>query len=112
MPLELREAALTPHPPYSPEEVLEVRREGLLVRSGKTEGQVREPKSTWKLSGIGDSWLGQLPYLTQVQIAQIWLAHPDVRHQNMILDPEDWSRMPEPLIKTEVVTKWKAMPWE
>lgn len=112
MPPELVQAATVPHPEKTPEEVLEARQEGLLVRSGRTEGQYREPKSTWKLSGISDTWLGQLPYLTQVQIAQIWLAHPDVRHQNMILHPDDWSRMPEPLIKTEVVKKWTAMPWE
>lgn len=112
MPQELVAAATTPWPLKSAEEVLEVRSRGLLVRSGRTEGQSREPKSTWRLSGIQDTWLGELPLYTQVQIAQIWLAHPDIRHQNMILDPSDWSQMPEPLIKTEVVKKWTAMPWE
>jgi len=112
MPEELVAAATTAHPEYTAEEILELRSQGLLVRSGRTEGQRRDPKSTWKLTGIGDTWLGELPYLTQVQIAQIWLAHPDIRHQNMILHPDDWSSQPEPLIKTEVVKKWTAMPWE
>jgi len=94
------------------EELLQLRVKGLQVQTGARAGTSRDPKSSWQLYGIADSELGRLPKLAQVMYAQIWVAHPDLRHRDMILDPENWDTMPEPLIKTDVVTKWTAMPWE
>ena len=93
-------------------ELLQLRVKGLQVQSGARAGSHRDPKSSWQLYGIADTVLGQLPKLAQVMYAQIWVAHPDLRHRDMILDPLNWDSMPEPLIKTDVVTKWTAMPWE
>ena len=115
MPKDLQEACVTQWPEISREELLELRQQGLLVRSGPKEGTLRDPKSTWKLYGIQDTILGALPQYTQVQIAQIWVCHPDQRHPDMICDPLDWDRHPEPLIKTEPISKWTAstrLPWE
>jgi len=94
------------------DELLQLRVRGLQVQSGAKAGSSRDPKSSWQLYGIQDSELGKLPKLAQVMFAQIWVAHPDLRHRDMILDPQNWDQMPEPLIKTDVVTKWTAMPWE
>ena len=35
-------------------------------------------------------------------VAQIWLAHPKHRCGDMILDPNDWDNMPQPLIDVDV----------
>jgi len=96
-----------------PEELLELRVRGLEVKTGAKAGTHRDPKSSWQLYGIADSELGKLPKLAQVMLAQIWVAHPDLRHRDMILQPDNWDLMPEPLIKTDVISKWEAkMPWE
>ena len=111
MPRDLAEAVRS-RCGLSEDELLQLRVKGLEVKSGARAGSHRDPKSSWQLYGVADSELGQLPKLAQVMYAQIWVAHPDLRHKDMILDPENWDVMPEPLIKTDVVTKWTAMPWE
>ncbi len=115
MPKDLEEACVTSWPEIETEELLHLRQEGLLVRTGPREGTLRDPKTSWKLYGIRDTLLGGLPNYTQVQIAQIWVCHPDLRHPDMITNPLDWDRHPEPLIKTEIQTKWTSLtklPWE
>jgi len=115
MPKELAEAALTDWPQIELEELLRLRQEGLLIRSGPREGTLRDPKTSWQLYGIRDTVLGSLPNYTQVQMTQIWTCHPDQRHQDMITNPYDWDSHPEPLIKTEPLAKWtglQKLPWE
>lgn len=115
MPRDLYEACVTPWPDISTEELLHLRQEGLLVRSGPKEGTQRDPKTSWQLYGIKDTPLGALPNYTQVQIAQIWTCHPDLRHEDMICNPQDWDSHPEPLIKTEPIARWtglQKLPWE
>jgi len=115
MPRELAEACVTSWPQIDQEELLHLRQEGLLVRSGPKQGTLRDPKTSWQLYGIKDTLLGQLPNYTQVQMTQIWTCHPDLRHQDMITNPHDWDQHPEPLIKTEPIAKWtglQRLPWE
>ena len=115
MPKDLHEACVTQWPEIPHSELLELRQQWLLVRSGPKEGTLRDPKSSWKLYGLQDTPLGALPNYTQVQIAQIWTCHPDLRHQDMICNPLDWDQHPEPLIKTEPIARWTAssgLPWE
>ena len=115
MPKELCEAALTDWPAVELSELLRLRQEGLLVRSGPKSGTLRDPKTSWQLYGIKDTELGQLPNYTQVQMTQIWTCHPDLRHQDMITQPQDWDNAPEPLIKTDIQAKWSGLtklPWE
>jgi hypothetical protein len=35
-------------------------------------------------------------------LTQIWLAHPQHRSNLMILDPNNWDHMPEPLIAASI----------
>lgn len=106
--------------------LLEIRELGLTAKSGKTEGQVKNPLSTWALTGIQDTELGHLPKLAVTMLTQIWLAHPSIRNEYMVLDPLDWDCMPPPLVtndifKTPIVAKAEApkpkvagnfVPWE
>lgn len=73
-----------------------------MTRSGKSAGQLKSAETTWSLNGISDTELGHLPKLTQSILAQIWLAHPSHRTGLMILNPNNWDDLPEPLIVNNV----------
>jgi hypothetical protein len=103
--------------------LLEIRAQGLTNKSGPNTGSIKPAESTWTLTGIKDTELGSYPKLVQTMVAQIWLAHPKHRTSDMILDPNDWDSMPQPLVDTDVglpVTKAKVtqslpseiMPWD
>jgi hypothetical protein len=98
----LLEAVCVDVPALGSERLLEIRTQGLTTRSGKSAGQLKNAETTWSLNGISDTELGHLPKLTQSILAQIWLAHPVHRHNLMILDPQNWDHMPEPLIANNV----------
>jgi hypothetical protein len=90
------------------ERLLEIQTQGLTTKSGKTAGSIKPAKSTWSLTGIQDTEIGHLPKITQTILAQCWLAHPELRTPYMILDPQNWDAMPQPLVsnsifKTELV---------
>ena len=46
-----------------------------------------------------------MPKLTQTMLTQCWLAHPKHRNPYMILDPQNWDQMPEPLTSSEIFLK-------
>jgi hypothetical protein len=94
----LYEAVCVDVPTLGSERLLEIRQQGLMTRSGKSAGQLKNAETTWSLNGISDTELGHLPKLTQSIMTQIWLAHPVHRHNLMILDPTNWDHMPDPLI--------------
>lgn len=101
--------AMTCNPPeYTADELLLARTEGL-VKAGKAmnpasgygiyknRGNVVRPDGT-ELPGIG-----HLPMLAKMMLCQTWCAHPLNRNEYMILNPNDWDNMPEPLVDTEVI---------
>jgi hypothetical protein len=105
------------------ERLLEIQVQGLTTKSGKTAGSIKPAKSTWSLTGIQDTEIGHLPKITQTILAQCWLAHPELRTPYMILDPQNWDAMPQPLVsnnifKVEQLTKKQVtetaslMPWD
>ena len=83
------------------EELLAIREEGLIYKTGSKAGEARSPVSTYKLYGINDSKIGELPELAQAMLTQIWCAHPQNRTKYMVLDPTDWDRIPTPLITSD-----------
>jgi len=104
--------------------LLEIQKQGLTTKSGKTAGSIKPARSTWSLSGIQDTEIGHLPKLTQTILTQCWLAHPELRTPYMILDLQDWDSMPQPLVtndifkavQTQQPTKTKeladVLPWD
>ena len=104
--------------------LLEIQKQGLTTKTGKTAGSIKPARSTWSLSGLQDTELGHLPKLTQTILTQCWLAHPELRTPYMILDLQDWDRMPQPLttndifkaVQTQQPTKTKelaaVLPWD
>jgi len=73
-----------------------------IIESGLTtlDGKPKDPITTHKLTGIPKTGhkFSELPRLQVVMLTQIWLAHPQIRHNDMILDPTNWDNMPQPLI--------------
>lgn len=92
----------TPDITFSNEELISFRNEGLIVLSGSNRGDSRSPRTTPKLYGLTDPYFKTFPSLSQVMLTQIWLAHPDNRTNLMVLDPNNWDAMPEPLESSEV----------
>lgn len=86
----------------TPEEILESRDLGLVVKTGAKAGTTRAARSTFKLYGNYDERIKSLPWLAQVMATQIWVAHPTVRSKLMILDWLDWDHIPDPLIDIEI----------
>jgi len=84
------------------EELIEIRNFGLTARTGAKAGQQNKPTSQWKLHGLGATQFAGAPTLLSTIMCQIWVAHPSLRTELMILDPENWDQMPKPLVVGEV----------
>jgi hypothetical protein len=35
-------------------------------------------------------------------LTQIWLAHPTIRNEYMVLDPVNWDNVPQPLVSNDI----------
>lgn len=95
---------------FTKEQLLEYRTKGLTIKSGATEGQMKNPVSTHKLNSSDDVDWNQIPPLVQVMLTQIWMAHPENRTKYMILDPLNWDKMPASLVDREVLVTAAALP--
>jgi hypothetical protein len=82
--------------------LLEIQKQGLTTKSGKTAGSIKPARSTWSLSGLQDTEIAHLPKLTQTILTQCWLAHPELRTPYMILDLQNWDTMPQPLVTNDI----------
>jgi hypothetical protein len=98
----LCQAMLCEPPHLTQEELLTIRDAGLTVRTGAKAGESRNPLTQYKLYGIQETEIGHLPELAQSMLTQIWCAHPENRTKYMILDPQNWDRVPPPLIAPTV----------
>ncbi len=96
----------TPAIPFTPKELLAERTMGLLIRSGDKAGTSASPVWKHRLTGpqLKTGLFKDVPYLAQVMYSQIWCAHPDNRTSYMILDPQDWNKVPVPLVDTTVIS--------
>ena len=91
-------AMLCDIPQLSAARLLELRQQGLTYTTGAQAGQQRSATSNWRLYNISKTELGELPILAQTMLTQIWCAHPQLRNNYMVLDPQSWDHMPTPLI--------------
>lgn len=99
----LTEAMMLPAlPEMTIEDVLADRKAALTVKSGKNEGDVRDPTTSYALFPLAESPIHALPKLAQIMMCQTWCAHPVNRSKYMILNPLAWDNIPEPLITSEV----------
>lgn len=82
--------------------LLQLRDQGLMVKSGPNAGTVQKPTSAWCLRGMQGTEFAKLPKLVGTMLCQIWVAHPSLRTEYMILSPSNWDWMPPPLVSTEI----------
>jgi hypothetical protein len=104
------------------EQLLELQHQGLLVRSGLKAGTRLKPTSAWCLRGMRGTALAHAPKLVGTMLTQIWVAHPSLRTEYMILDPNAWDSMPPPLVgeslfkpltlKPDQESTREIMPWD
>jgi len=90
--------------------LLEIQKQGLTTKSGKTAGSIKPARSTWSLSGIQDTEIGHLPKLTQTILTQCWLAHPELRTPYMMLNLQNWDSMPTPLVTNDIFKAVQTQP--
>jgi hypothetical protein len=90
--------------------LLEIREQGLTIKSGVRQGKVSDPKSQWTLRGIRDTELYLQPQFVNTVLTQIWVAHPSLRNELMVLDPYNWDQMPKPLIDNEIFVQQVTTP--
>lgn len=105
------------------ERLLELREMGLTVKSGPKKGIVQAPTSAWCLRGMQGTEFARIPKLVGTMLTQIWVAHPSLRTEYMILEPNNWDWMPPPLVSTEIFKsqiqplketpgEYFVLPWE
>lgn len=100
----------------------ELREQGLTIKTGPKKGLVQSPTSTWCLRGMQNTELAKAPKLVSTMLTQIWVAHPSLRTEYMILEPNSWDSMPPPLISVDIFRKAETksieavseydLPWE
>jgi hypothetical protein len=83
------------------EELLQIRQQGLTIKSGPKAGQQNKPTSQWKLHGLANTPFCGAPTLLSTVMCQIWVAHPSLRTNMMVLDSSCWDSMPKPLVTAE-----------
>lgn len=87
---------------FTTEQLLQFREHGLTIRTGPKAGQTKNILATWTLTGLQGTPLDGFPSLVTTMLSQIWVAHPSVRTNLMILDPINLDNMPSPLIDTDI----------
>lgn len=98
----LLEAMLCEVPNLTTDELLQYRELGLTLKTGPKAGQQKPALSTWRLYNLQDTPLHNLPPLAQTMLTQIWCAHPQLRNNYMVLDPQSWDHMPPPLLVEDI----------
>lgn len=86
--------------PY--EELMDLRVDALTYKSGNKKGQVKDPKSTYTVNSTAHPVFASMPTLVRIMAIQTWCAHPDNRHQYMILDLNDLDHIPHELVTSEI----------
>lgn len=89
-------------PVLGSDELASIRQASLTFRSGEKAGTQRNPVTTYTLYTPANTPLSGMPMLLRIMYCQTWCAHPSIRTEYMILDPNNWDKMPEPLVTGEI----------
>jgi hypothetical protein len=89
-------------PELSHSELIALRNTAITDRTGPREGIPNNPATCTKLNHLGDTALGHLPKLAKYMVLQTWAAHPQNRNEYMILDPNNWDNIPQPLVSKDI----------
>lgn len=84
--------------------LLEQRTYCMTYSSGIKVGQEANPISRWTALKVSGSIFEGMPPLVSTMMLQLWVCHPSLRTEFMVLDPNDWDVMPNPLITLDVLS--------
>lgn len=97
-------------PDIGQSDLIALRNTAVTDRTGARAGIPNNPATCTKLNHLGDTALGHLPKLAKYMVLQTWAAHPSNRSEYMILDPNDWDAIPEPLVSRDIFLHQTAKP--
>lgn len=86
-------------PSLSDVDIFAIRNNALTPKTGARAGKSNNPATTASLYHLQESAIGHLPKLARHMVLQTWAAHPQNRDPYAILDPENWDRVPQPLVE-------------
>lgn len=89
-------------PEITHSDLLALRNTALTDKTGPRAGIPNNPTTCTKLNHLGDTALGHLPKLAKYMVLQTWACHPSNRNEYMILDPNNWDNIPEPLVSKDI----------
>lgn len=89
---------------FSKEDLIALREQGRVFKSGARIGTKRTLTATTSISSTDNPEFDALPSLCKVMLCQTWIFQPSLRHKLMICGP-DLDVPPEPLETTEVFHK-------
>lgn len=97
-------------PDIAHSDILALRNTAITDKTGPRAGIPNNPATCTKLNHLGDTAIGHLPKLAKYMVLQTWAAHPSNRTEYMILDPNDWDNIPEPLVSRDIFLHQTAKP--
>lgn len=95
-----------PDMPHS--DLIALRNTAITDKTGARQNIPNNPATCTKLNHLGDTAIGHLPKLAKYMVLQTWAAHPSNRNEYMILDPNDWDNIPEPLVSRDIFSHQPA----
>jgi len=89
-------------PEIAHSDIIALRNTAITDKTGPRAGIPNNPATCTKLNHLGDTALGHLPKLAKYMVLQTWACHPSNRHEYMILDPNNWDSLPDPLVSKDI----------
>jgi hypothetical protein len=89
-------------PEIAHSDIIALRNTAITDKTGPRAGIPNNPATCTKLNHLGDTALGHLPKLAKYMVLQTWACHPSNRHEYMILDPNNWDNLPDPLVSKDI----------
>ena len=97
-------------PEIAHSDLLALRNTAITDKTGPRQGIPNNPATCTKLNHLGDTAIGHLPKLAKYMVLQTWAAHPSNRNEYMILDPNNWDVIPEPLVTRDIFVHETSKP--
>ena len=100
--LELAKLVGVTVPEITHSDLLALRNTAITDKTGPRAGIPNNPSTCTKLNHLSETALGHLPKLAKYMVLQTWACHPSNRNEYMILDPNNWDNIPDPLVSKDI----------
>lgn len=100
--LELAKLVGVTVPEITHSDLLALRNTAITDKTGPRANIPNNPSTCTKLNHLSETALGHLPKLAKYMVLQTWACHPSNRNEYMILDPNNWDNIPDPLVSKDI----------